>query len=256
MSLIPDNVETSTETTETTEVETPQETTETSEVTETTETTEESKFLFADGIEGKGEAPEWFKSSKYKTVSDQAKAYTDLEGKFGSFTGAPKEGKYEVEGVDFEENTLMATVAEWGIENQLSQEGLEGLVIKVRELAEQQTKEDQENAKGELGDRADQRLADLSSWGRNNLSPDEYTQFQGLAQTAGQVNVLEKMIGMTKNSKMVNADNVTSSKSREDMQAELQSEYLATNDKGQRLMGVDPKYRARVQKKMKEFYGE
>lgn len=53
----------------------------------------EPKFLFADGVEGTGETPEWFKSNKYKTVADQAKAYTELESRFGAFSGAPKDGK-------------------------------------------------------------------------------------------------------------------------------------------------------------------
>ena len=222
---------------------------------EQTETTA-AKYLFADGVEGTGDAPEWFKSNKYKTVSDQAKAYTELEGKFGAFKGAPKEGKYEIEGINFEENPLMATVAEWGLANQLSPEGLENLVVKVGELAAKQQEEDQTAAMSALGENAQKRLADLASWGRNNLSPDEYTQFQGLAQTAGHVEVLEKLIGMTKNSKLVKPDDVTTNSStKADAEAELKAAYLATNEKGQRLMEVDPAYRKKISAQMKEFYG-
>lgn len=253
MSLIPTGeeagtTETATETQESTETQTSQETQE-SQVTD-------AKFLFADGVVGEGEAPEWFKANKYKTVSDQAKAYTELESKFGAFQGAPKDGKYEIEGINFEENPLMATVAEWGLENQLSPEGLENLVAKVGELAAKQQEEDQTAAMTALGDNAQKRLADLASWGRNNLSPEEYTQFQGLAQTAGHVQVLEKLIGMTKNSKLVKPDDVTTnSNSRADQEAELKKAYLATNEKGQRLMEVDPNYRKKVSAQMKEFYG-
>lgn len=255
MSLIPNEEQSAApETTESAETTTTggEQTPETTEQTEVTA----AKYLFADGVEGTGDAPEWFKSNKYKTVSDQAKAYTELESKFGAFKGAPKEGKYEIEGINFEENPLMATVAEWGLANQLSAEGLENLVVKVGELAAKQQEEDQTAAMKQLGENAQKRLADLASWGRNNLSTEEYVQFQGLAQTAGHVEVLEKLIGMTKNSKLVKPDDVTTNSStKADAEAELKAAYLATNDKGQRLMEVDPAYRKKISAQMRDFYG-
>jgi len=252
MSLIPSGEAATPETAETTTETTGAEEQQTTE----TATTEAAKYLFADGVEGTGDAPEWFKANKYKTISDQAKAYNDLEGRFGAFKGAPKDGKYAIEGIDFEENPLMATVAAWGLENQLSPEGLENLVVKVGELAAKQQEEDQTAAMEALGENAQKRLADLASWGRNNLQPDEYEQFQGLAQTAGHVQILEKLIGMTKNSKLVKPDNITTNSStRADQEAEIKKAYLATNDKGQRLMEVDPTYRKKVQAQMTEFYG-
>lgn len=223
--------------------------------TETTTSTEENGFLFADGVVGEGDAPEWFKSKKYKTVADQAQAYTELESKFGAFTGAPKDGVYEIEGVNFEDNPLMGTVAEWGKEMQLSTEGLESLVVKVGELAQKQQDEDKAAALEALGEKGEARLKALGEWGRNNLAPEEYTQFQGLAQTAGHVEVLEKLIGMTKNSKLVDKTQVESPNTTKNTEAELKAMYTATNDKGQRLMDTDPAYKAKVNKAYKEFYG-
>ena len=68
-----------------------------------------------DDLPGTGDRPEWFRGDKYANVAEQAKAYTELEGKFGSFTGSPEE--YEIpeaqffakdidlpEGVDFNLN--------------------------------------------------------------------------------------------------------------------------------------------------------
>lgn len=255
MSLIPSGETAAPETAENTET-TGAEQQQTTEVTTDDTQVTDKKFLFADGVEGVGEAPEWFKANKYKTVADQAKAYTELEGKFGAFKGAPKDGKYEIEGINFEENPLMATVAEWGVENQLSPEGLENLVVKVGELAAKQQEEDKTAALEALGENAQKRLADIASWGRNNLSPEEYEQFQGLAQTAGHVQVLEKLIGMSKNSKLVKPDHITTdSNSRADQEAEIKKAYLATNEKGQRLMEVDPTYRKKISAQMKEFYG-
>jgi hypothetical protein len=259
MSLIPDGGDTTTtETTETTQqttdttVDTTTDTTQ--ETTETTETTSdgEVKFLFADGVGGEGEAPEWFKGDKYKTVSDQAKAYTELESRFGAFTGAPKDGKYEIEGMDFEESPLLKLTAEWGAENQLSTDGLKSLIEKVNGLAQEQIEQDSIAAREALGENADKRLNDLSEWGKNNLSPEEFEQFQGLAQNAGQVEVLEKILAKTKNSKLV--DTSATPTTQADTEGELKKMQLATNERGQRLMEVDPAYRAKVTKKMQEFY--
>lgn len=208
-------------------------------------------YLVADGVPGEGEVPEWFKSDKYKTVSAQAEAYNELEGKFGSFTGAPEEG-YKIEGMDLENSPLLKLTAEWGLEHQLSNDGLSTLIEKVNTLAAEQIEQDTVNAKEALGDNADKRLGDIAQWGKNNLNDDEYAQFQGLAQNAGQVEVIEKLIGMTKNSKLVTTP--AHAPNAADAEDKLQDMQLAKNDKGQRLMDIDPAYRAKVNAKMKEFY--
>lgn len=40
-------------------------------------------------VEQSSEHPEWFMKDKYKSVEDQAKAYSDLNGKLGGFWGPP-----------------------------------------------------------------------------------------------------------------------------------------------------------------------
>lgn len=240
-SLIPTEV--STEATENVE-------TEQNEATEGSEPTviEDNKpgYLFADGVVGEGDAPEWFKTDKYKTVSDQAKAYVELESKFGGFKGAPKEGKYEVEGFNFDDNPLIGAVAEWGLENQLSNEGMKTLATRVHELALKQQEEDRQNAMVQLGDDAQKRITTLAQWGKNNLSPEEFSSFQGLAQTAGHVEVLEKLIGMTKNSKLA-ATKQISTPTPAYTKADVDKMYTATNEKGERLVEIDREYYKKVQ---------
>ena len=248
MSLIPDGGDTttteSTDTTQSTTTDTTQETTQTT--TDTTTENAEAKFFFAEGVNGEGDAPEWFNSTKYKTVSDQAKGYDELESKFGAFTGAPEEGKYEIEGMDLENSPLLKLTAEWGAENQLSNDGLASLIERVNGLAQEQIEQDSANAKEALGENADKRLNDLSQWGKNNLSPEEFEQFQGLAQTAGHVGVLEKLIAKTKNSKLVKEDAII--KNDKSATEELQEMQLATDDKGNRLMD-NPDYRKKYNAK-------
>ena len=45
---------------------------------------------YAEGVAGDGDRPDWFKD-KYTSVEAQAKAYGDLESRFGGFTGSPDE---------------------------------------------------------------------------------------------------------------------------------------------------------------------
>lgn len=51
----------------------------------------EGEYFLTEGIKGAGDTPEWFKADKYKSIADQAKAYTELEKRFGGFKGAPKD---------------------------------------------------------------------------------------------------------------------------------------------------------------------
>jgi len=67
---------------------------------ESSPTLSEGEYFLTEGIKGSGETPEWFKADKYKSIADQAKAYTELEKRFGGFKGAPKEGYSIPEGVE------------------------------------------------------------------------------------------------------------------------------------------------------------
>jgi len=42
-------------------------------------TLSEGEYFLTEGIKGTGDTPEWYKAEKYKSVADQAKAYTELE---------------------------------------------------------------------------------------------------------------------------------------------------------------------------------
>ena len=66
MSLIPSGETAAPETAENTTTETTGAEQTTTTDTTTTEKSTEGKFLFADGVVGEGEAPEWFKANKYR----------------------------------------------------------------------------------------------------------------------------------------------------------------------------------------------
>lgn len=136
------------------------------------------KWFYSDGTPGKGAAPEWFKANKYVTVEEQAKAYNALEGRFGAFVGAPKDGKYDVklpDGIGIElvpDHPLMADFTKWAAEHQLNQEGFSTIVGMLAQYEAAQLPNMAE-AKARLGANADARLTAVAAWQKANLDPTQ-----------------------------------------------------------------------------------
>ena len=96
-----------------------------------------AEWYFTEGVAGQGDRPDFFKD-KYKTLADQAKAYTDLESRFGGFTGAPEQ--YEIpEG--FEEDPIVATLAKYGKDSNMNQELFAQLASELTEGAAKRQEE-------------------------------------------------------------------------------------------------------------------
>jgi hypothetical protein len=228
-------------------------TTESVESTETTEATEvvNEGWMMSEDIKGEGDAPEWFKSNKYKTVADQAKAYAGLESKLGAFTGAPEDG-YKVElpeGIDAEidaEDPMLVNFNEWAAEAGLSQEKHTELMgIYVNGLLESQPAIDDEIKR--MGKDAPQRINDYTSWARANFDESEFATIQGLATTAEGFNVLEKMRGMLRETVVSAPDNV---KSVDNTTKEALYD-LIKDPKYQE----SPEFRKDVEKKFADYFG-
>jgi hypothetical protein len=173
----------------------------TTETTESTEVVSEG-WMMSDDVKGEGEAPEWFKSSKYKTVADQAKAYAGLESKLGAFTGAPEDG-YTVElpeGIEGEianDDPMLVSFNEWAAEAGLSQEKhTELMALYVNGLME--TQPDIQDEIKRMGKDAPQRINDFTSWAKANFDESEFITLQGLATTAEGFSILEKMRGLSR----------------------------------------------------------
>ena len=81
---------------------------------------------YAEGIAGEGDRPDYF-LQKFKTIGDQAKAYTDLEKMFGSFTGAPEEYQAVENGNKF----VASAIENLGKDLNLNQEGYNKLVEEI-----------------------------------------------------------------------------------------------------------------------------
>jgi len=223
----------------------------TTESTETTEVVSEG-WMMSEDVKGEGDAPEWFKSSKYKTVADQAKAYAGLESKLGAFTGAPEDG-YKVElpeGMDAEidaEDPMLVSFNEWAAEAGLSQEKHTELMgIYANGLMESQPAIEDEIKR--MGKDGPQRINDFTSWAKNNFDEAEFETLQGLAITAEGFGILEKMRGMLRETDVSAPDNVrpvdnTSQEALYELVADPRYES-------------SPAFRKDVEKKFADFYGK
>lgn len=225
------------------------------------EDTPDPKWYLAENAPGQGDAPEWFKADKYKTMLDQAKAYTDLEGRFGAFTGAPKDGEYKInppEGVTIEfqeDHPLFTEFNKWAAEKQFSQEGYDGL-IDILARYELSMLPDMGQIKQQLGDNADSRIATMNQWAQANLSAEEFKAYKEAQTQANAASVFTAFEAMMKKTRQI-----ATPKPGDDVPgavpgglAEINKMQEARDENGKRRYVEDPAYRAEVEKKRIEFF--
>lgn len=157
-------------------------------------------------MNGTGNAPEWFKADKYKTVADQAKAYPELEKKLGGFTGAPADGKYKVnmpEGVvgslDLE-HPMTKGLMEWAAQRQMSQEAFDEAIGMFAEY-EASMVPSVEEVKATIGENADARIQAVGQWAQANLPADQFEQVRKAGQSVNAAQVflaLEAIVNKTR----------------------------------------------------------
>jgi hypothetical protein len=169
----------------------------------------EPEWFYANGVKGVGAVPDWYKATKYKTVDEQAKAYTELESRFGAFTGAPKDGKYEFkmpEGIEGEFDTtseIYIGFNKWAVENQLNPKGYQDLLGMFAQYEASQAPQapDMNAIKAELGENADARITAAAQWAKANLDAGTFETFREAtagANAAAVFKVIEAAINKTR----------------------------------------------------------
>ena len=232
---------------------------------------EQGQWLWGSDVPGTGEAPEWLKADKYGSVADQAKAYTDLEKKFGSFTGAPEE--YEVpdaehfakdidlpEGVEFnldKDDPLLQSFSAKAKEMGISQDGFNNLVglyiqQQANDYAEHMTSA--ADQKAALGENADQRLGNISKWAQANMDKDMYGKLYNSLTTSEAVEAVEFLIGKARNSTLPNPGDITPrpAVSKQEYDQEMGKKDPNT---GELLYITDPAHRAKVERMGQQLFG-
>ncbi len=218
----------------------------TDEAVEQTESTEESTSLLnneAPAIE----RPEWLLDkyvnddrSQEESINEQAKAYTEAQKMLGGFTGAPEDYAFSLpEGLEGEVDTELEAyksfveLAQTRNMSQDTAQELFSIFANYQQSQVQQNVIDINSEMEQLGPNAGQRLQALGGWGQNNLTPDENTVLESMTTNAGQVEVLEKIISMSKDTPIPKVHGETAVKtgySIEDFQRDVQDERYYSDD--------------------------
>jgi len=173
---------------------------------EETETVDAPVWSYAEGINGEGDAPEWYKGDKFKSVADQAKAYKGLEAKLGGFTGAPE--AYEItlpDGIDSEfiaDDPMMEQFQTWAKEKQLDQGAFTELFHMYVNNENGKVGVDRESELSALGSNAKERLTNIADFAKANLSEEEYNGILEATTTAAGVKAIEALIAKTRGLKI------------------------------------------------------
>lgn len=215
------------------------------------------------------DAPEWLLGKYYtegKSIEDataeQAKAYNELSGKFGSFTGSPE--AYEVAlseeltemGIEIApDDPMMVAAMEYAKESNMSQDGFAGLVnlYAMQQVADAKAdSEYQAEQMKALGANAGSRIQNIEQWGGKNLDAETFEALKGMATSVESVKAIEQMISMTRNAS-VDVDNAAPAPgaTTEDVSA-MQFEK---DEHGNRRINSDPEFKKRYQKLRNEVYG-
>lgn len=215
-------------------------------------TLSEGEFFLSEGIKGVGDQPEWYKADKYKSVAEQAKAYTELEKKFGGFTGAPKDGYQPYEGVE-SDDALWGELVEFGTKQNMSQAAMNEAweLLTAQEQAIEEVSVETEMAK--LGDNAVERIKVVEQYMKNNLDGDTYEELRYAVNSAESVQLIEALIKSTAPAKLpidgyIQPGGIT--------WPDIEAEMFKKHESGQMLRAVDPNHEAKIQRMMKEFGGD
>jgi hypothetical protein len=212
----------------------------------------EGEFFLSDGIKGVGDQPEWYKADKYKSVAEQAKAYTELEKKFGGFTGAPKDGYSVIEGVE-SDDALWQELVSFGEKTNMSQSAMNDAweLLSAQDQAAEEVSMEVELQK--LGDNGVERVKVVEQYMKNNLDGDTYERLRYAVNSAEAVELIEALVKSTAPAKLpidgyIEPGGITWS--------DIEAEMFKKHESGQMLRAVDPNHEAKVQRMMKEFGGD
>lgn len=200
--------------------------------------------------------------SEQEALEIQAKSYSELNSKFGAFTGAPDEYTSHIsdelaeQGVEFDdEDPMIVAAKEYATKSNMNQDGYNDLLelYAVNQLAEMEAAKDQlgEELKS-LGDKGQQRLTNLSDWAKANMSEEQVAGFEEMAVSANAVKTLEQLVALTRNAPI--ADTGTRAASGVSTE-EVQAMQFEKDSHGNRRIATDPDFRARYEQKRDALYG-
>jgi hypothetical protein len=222
----------------------------------------EADWFLMDGVRGTGKAPEWFKADKYKSIDKQAEAYVELEKRFGAFKGAPKDGKYEFkmpENVTGEldvEHPIYKGFETWAREHQLSNDGFNQLLGMFVEYEAAMAPNITE-IKVQLGDKADERIANTAKWAQANMTPSQYALFREATSgvnAAAVFQTVEAMLAHVRQPALPGPGAETTTGGGPTPWAIVQAERAKRGPDGKLLIHTSEQHRAKVDKMTNDYF--
>lgn len=209
----------------------------------------EGEYFLAEGLKGSGETPEWYKSDKYKSVAEQAKAYSELEKRFGGFTGAPKDGYQLAEGID-KEDALANELLQFAEESNMNQASFDKAWELLTAQSEAVEEVEAENEIAKLGDNAEQRIKTVEGFLKNNLDAEAYEATRDLVTTGESIMLVEKLVTALAPKKLP----IEGGQHPQGLTwADVETEMFKKDDNGNLLRSVDINHERKVQEMMKSF---
>ena len=202
----------------------------------------DGEYYLTEGIKGSGDVPEWYQGTKYKTIAEQAKGYSELEKKFGSFTGTPKDGYQLGDGVE-KDDALVNEMIEFATSINMNQDGFEKGLALLMAQGEAVGAADTEAEMEKLGPNAAARLTTIEGFLKNNLGED-YEKLRHAVNNADVVALVEKLIHATAPKKLPkdggdNPEGLT--------WEAIEKEMFRKDDNGNMLRSISPEHEKKVQ---------
>lgn len=225
------------------------------QVTETvTETPQEQNFDFVlDKYRADGRTDQ-------DAAFEQAKAYGELQKRFGGFTGAPESYELNLDeaaqelGVEMDmDSPIFAEMSEVAKELNMSNDAFNKfseVMVKnalAEKMADEQRMVDEINSMNNAND----RLSHINGFLESNLSPEAAEALQEMPQSAAQIEAIEQLIGLVRGGSNAPQEANTVNVSDE----ELQTMQFAKDEFGNRRLAVDPAFRAEYQRKLNMKHG-
>jgi hypothetical protein len=212
----------------------------------------EGEYFLTNGIKGIGDRPEYYLHDRYDSIAEQAKAYPELEKKFGAFKGSPKDGYSMPEGIE-KDDGLMEELIKFGTDSNMSQDSFDQAweLLTTQNDAADQISSEAEMAK--LGDRGEERIKHIEQFMKNTLDSDQYERLRYGVSTALQVELIETLINKTAPAKLPMDGNVQPGGVTWD---DIQTEMFKKDDNGNMLRSVDQRHEEKIQAMMKEWGGD
>lgn len=171
----------------------------TNNVVETTEdenpegNTNTPDWYFNEELKGNGPRPAWLKD-KYKSVSDQASAYSELEKKLGEFKGAPKDGYKldDIEGLDMNDPLLQKFLPKFKDMN-MSQDAVKSLINEFSSYKTSISTVDMKEEIKKLGPEGNDMITKTNQWMANNLNPEIADTIKSWIHTAEDMRALNAL---------------------------------------------------------------